>query len=62
MESGGGIDLPTVSSAQKFHTEFVSALNCSVTDVCVSRSALVDTPSNLLLYRSTVSGPELLLN
>ncbi|KAF2233465.1 carboxylesterase type b [Viridothelium virens] len=44
MESGGGIDFPTISTAQAFHEEFVNALNCSVTDVACLRSR---TPAQL---------------
>ena len=43
MESGGGVDLPTISTAQRFHVEFVSALNCSVTDVCCPFFALLQS-------------------
>ena len=32
-ESGGGRDIPTVADAQTFMSGFVTALNCSLTDV-----------------------------
>ncbi|KAL9085456.1 MAG: hypothetical protein Q9165_007606 [Trypethelium subeluteriae] len=44
MESGGGIDFPTISTAQSFHENFVNALNCSATDVDCLRSK---TPAQL---------------
>ncbi|MCJ1396354.1 hypothetical protein MMC18_009244 [Xylographa bjoerkii] len=42
MESGGGVDLPTISTAQRFHAEFVSALNCSVNDIGCVRTKTPD--------------------
>jgi hypothetical protein len=41
-ESGGGKDLPTVAYVQPFMTSFVTALNCSVTDVSGRPSIILE--------------------